>query len=561
LVSDELASLVREAIAAACADGTLPPESADCAVEIETPRNRQFGDFATNAALSLAKLAGAPSRKVAECLIARMPVEGTAVDAVEIAGPGFINFRLRPDWLHDAMVAVERDGLTFGHNASMKGRRILLEFVSANPTGPISVVNGRAAALGDSLRRLFAACGADVSTEFYVNDALNSTQIDLLGASLAGGYMQQFGATDSVPADGYQGEYLTDMAREIASEAGSVYCDLGADERAGVFRKLAAERMIGQQREDLAAFGVEFDKWFFESSLYVSGEVRAAIEQMKQAGHAYERDGALWLKTTELAGDDQDRVVVRSNDRETYVAADAAYHKNKFDRGFTHLVNIWGADHHGYVARLKAGISALGYDADRCKIILTQMVLLTRGGELVRGSKRAGDIVPLVDLVEEIGRDAARFHCLLTSYDTTAAFDLENAKRQSNDNPVFYAHYAHARCSAVLRRAAESGVELQPASEVNRALLEHPKELELLRTLAAYPREVRQAAESMAPHRLTAYVRTIGQALHQYYEECPALKDGIEPDLRAARLALFETARVVVANLLGLLGVSAPERM
>jgi arginyl-tRNA synthetase len=561
VVSDELAALTREAVASACADGSLAAECAQCAVEIETPRNRQFGDFSTNVAMALAKAAGAPPRKVAETIIAHMALEGTCVEAVEIAGPGFLNFRLRADWLHDAMLAIEREGAAYGRNASIQGRRILLEFVSANPTGPISVVNGRAAALGDSLRRLFEACGAEVKTEFYVNDALNSTQIDLLGASLAARYMQQFGSTDAVPADGYQGDYLTDMARDIASDAGAVYCDLAPTERAGVFRTLAAERMIAQQREDLAAFGVEFDRWFYESSLYESGEVRAAIEQMRRSGHVYERDGALWLKTTELANDDQDRVIVRSNERETYVAADAAYHKNKFDRGFTHLVNIWGADHHGYVSRLKAGISALGCDAERCKIILTQMVLLTRGGELVRGSKRAGDIVPLVDLVEEIGRDAARFHCLLTSYDTTAAFDLENAKRQSNDNPVYYAHYAHARCSAVLRRAAESGVALRSASEVDRSLLEHPKELELLRTLAAFPREVRQAAEALAPHRLTAYVRVIGQALHQYYEECPALKDGIEPALRDSRLALFETTRVVVADLLALLGVSAPDRM
>lgn len=561
MVTDELATIVRDAVASACADGTLPSDCMDAAIEIETPRNKQFGDFATNVALALARTVGMSSREVAERLVAHMPLEGTPVASAEIAGPGFINFRLRTDWLHDAMVAVEERADQYGHNTSMAGKRILLEFVSANPTGPISVVNGRAAALGDSLRRLFTACGAEVSTEFYVNDALNSTQIDLLGASLAARYMQEFGRAEAVPTDGYQGEYLIEMARDIAAEVGSVYCDLSPEERSQVFRKLAAERMIAQQREDLAAFGVEFDRWFFESSLYESGEVAAAIEQMKQAGWAYERDGALWLKSTELAGDGQDRVLVRSNERETYVAADAAYHKNKFDRGFTHLVNIWGADHHGYVARLKAGIAALGYDPDRCTIILTQMVLLMRGGELVRGSKRAGDIVPLADLVDEIGRDAARYYCLLTSYETTASFDLETAKRQSNDNPVYYAQYAHARCAAVLRRAEEAGVPLRRASEVDRSLLAHPKELELLRTLAAFPREVRQAAEAMAPHRLTAYVRVIGQALHQYYEECPALKEGVSPDLRDSRLALFETTRTVVANLLGLLGVSAPERM
>jgi len=324
---------------------------------------------------------------------------------------------------------------------------------------------------------------------------------------------------------------------------------------------MAVERVLAHQRKDLAAFGVEFDRWFFESDLYRSGAVARAIEQMRQAGYTYERDGALWLKTVELAGDDQDRVLVRSNERATYVAADAAYHKDKFDRGFTHLVNIWGADHHGYVARLKAGIKALGYDPDRCTIILTQMILLMRDGEPVRGSKRAGDIIPLADLVEEVGRDAARFYCLLTSYETTATFDLELAKRQSTDNPVYYAQYAHARCCAVLRRAADMGVSLRPAAEANRSLLVHEKELELLRVLAAYPREVRLAAETMAPHRLATYVRVIGQALHQFYEQCPALREDTPDDLRDARLAVFAATKTVVANLLGLLGVSAPDRM
>ncbi len=561
MVTDELAALVREAVQAACEDGSLPIACRDVRVSIEPPRNRGFGDYASNVALALGREAGLPSREVASRIAAHVPVEGTIVEAVEVAGPGFINFRLRTDWLHDAMLQVEARGTTYGHGSSMSGRRVLLEFVSANPTGPISVVNGRAAALGDSLRRLFTACGAEAATEFYVNDALNSTQIDLLAASLAARYMQELGYETALPADGYQGDYLVAMAQEVVAEHGSRYAECSEQARRDQFRAMAVERMLSHQRADLAAFGVEFDRWFYESSLYASGAVAAAIEQMKQAGYAYERDGALWLKTTELAGDDQDRVLVRSNERETYVAADAAYHKDKFDRGYTQLVNIWGADHHGYVARLKAGIRALGYDKEACKIILTQMVLLTRDGQLVRGSKRAGDIVPLADLVEEIGRDAARYHCLLTSYETTASFDLEAAKRQSTDNPVYYAQYAHARCSAVLRKAEETGLRVLPPSQVDRSALEHPKELELLRALAAFPREVRLAAEAMAPHRLTAYVRVIGQALHQFYEECPALKEDVPIPLRDARLALFAVTRTVVANLLGLLGVSAPDRM
>lgn len=561
MVIDMLSELVRDAVAAACAEGELPASCAGASVEMEPPRNREFGDYATNVAMVLAKAAQLPPRRVAELIAARLSLEGSIVDRVEIAGPGFINFHLRSDWLHDAMLAIEREGARYGHNRSMQGRRILLEYVSANPTGPISVVNGRAAALGDSLRRLYQACGAEACTEFYVNDALNSTQIDLLGASLAARYMQELGQTAEVPADGYQGDYLVSLAREVVAEVGDRYVHVSEEERASYFRKLAVERMLAHQRADLEAFGVTFDRWFFESSLYANGSVTRGIEQMKQAGYAYERDGALWLKTTELTGDDQDRVLVRSNERETYVAADAAYHKDKFDRGFTHLLNIWGADHHGYVLRLKAGIKALGYDPDRCVIVLTQMVLLTRDGELVRGSKRAGDVIPLIDLVDEIGRDAARFYCLLSSYETTATFDLEAAKRQSADNPVYYAQYAHARCSAVLRRAEEMGVTPRKPSEVQREALEHPKELDLLRVLAAFPREVRLAAEATAPHRLTAYVRLIGQALHQFYEECPTLKEETPPSVRDARLALFGVTRTVVANLLELLGVSAPDRM
>lgn len=558
---DALARMLGEAIEAACSDGSLPESCRGAAVSVEQPRNREHGDWASNVAMVLSRTASMPPREIAERIVSHLQLEGTIAERVEIAGPGFINFHLREDWLHNAMLEIEREGECYGHNDSMRDRNILLEFVSANPTGPISVVNGRAAALGDSLKRLFLACGAQVKTEFYVNDALNSTQIDLLGASLAARYLQVLGEDAPVPADGYQGEYLVQMAREIVEEHGDAFRALPADELARRFREMAVERLLAQQRRDLAEFGVEFDRWFFESDLYRSGAVSRAIQQMREAGHVYEKDGALWLRSTELTGDDQDRVLVRSNERETYVAADAAYHKDKFDRGFTHLINIWGADHHGYVARLKAGIKALGYDPDRCIIILTQMVLLTRDGEPVRGSKRAGDIIPLIDLIREVGRDAARFYFLMTAYETTATFDLELAKRQSAENPVYYAQYAHARCSAVLRRAEELGITVRPASEVDRSLLTHEKELELLRTLATYPREVRVAAENMAPHRLALFVRQIGQALHQYYEECPALKEGVPEALRDARLALFAATRTVVANLLGLLGVSAPDRM
>jgi len=560
VITDQLEDCLRNALEAARNAGDLPIDGPALEINLELPKNRQFGDYACNIALALAKTAGLTPRETAERIAKRIP-SGGMIDRVEIAGPGFLNFYLKPNWLQDCLVRIEQEDADYGTSSNRAGERALIEFVSANPTGPISVVNGRAAALGDTLANLLAACGAAVAREFYVNDALNSTQIDLMGASLEARYQQLLGHDFPVPDDGYHGEYLIDIAQQIVAEFGNALEGLPVEERTNRFREFAVTKMIDQQEHDLAAFGVIFDRWFYESSLYADGEVQKAIEEIRARGHAYEKDGAIWLKSTDLVGDDQDRVLVRSNERETYVAADAAYHKNKFDRGFTRLINIWGADHHGYVARLKAGVAALGYDPAKCEIILTQMILLMRDGEPVRGSKRAGDIIPIVDLVNEVGRDAARFYCMLNSYETTATFDLELAKKQSSDNPVFYAQYAHARCCNVLRKAGEIGVAVQPAEAVNRDLLTNEKELELLRKLADYPQEVELAADLIAPHRLTNYVREIGQALHQFYEECPALKDGTPAELRDARLAIFNATRIVVRNLLALLGVSAPEKM
>jgi arginyl-tRNA synthetase len=561
VIVDHLTTLLRDAVAAARAAGELTLDTDNMEISLEPPARKEFGDYASNLAMTLARAAKLPPREVAARIVKRLPVGEGLIERVEVAGPGFMNFYLRPDWLHDALVRIEELDAAYGANRSRFGEKTLIEFVSANPTGPISVVNGRAAALGDSLANLLAACGAEVAREFYVNDALNSTQLDLMGRSLAARYLQQLGREAEVPEDGYQGEYLVDIAKDLVAEFGAVFADMPEEEQAALFRRQAAERMIAQQEKDLKAFGVVYDTWFYESSLYESGAVHRAVDEIRARGWAYEKDGALWLKSTELVGDDQDRVLVRSNEKETYVAADAAYHENKFERGYTRLINIWGADHHGYVARLKAGIAALGYDPAKCEIILTQMVLLMREGEPVRGSKRAGDILPLTDLVDEIGRDAARFYCLLNSYETTATFDLELAKKQSSDNPVFYAQYAHARCVNVLKKAEELRVAVPRAADVNRALLTHEKELDLLRKLADYPDEVRLAADLLAPHRLTAYVREIGQALHQFYEECPALKEGVPANLRDARLTIFNATRIVVRNLLALLGVSAPEKM
>jgi arginyl-tRNA synthetase len=543
------------------AAGLLPGASSEPAPQFEAPKSKEFGDFACNLAMILAREAGMPPREIAKALVSHLPVDNGLIVRAEVAGPGFINLFLHPSWLQDTLTEIETADTAYGCTSGRVGERTLIEFVSANPTGPISVVNGRAAALGDCLANILSACGAQASREFYVNDALNSTQLNLMGASLEARYRQTLGLHAEIPEDGYHGEYLLEIAEALKEEFGDTLLALPEEDRALRFRDLAKDRIIAQQKEDLAKFGVVFDRWFFESELYETGAVRDCINLMKRNGHTYEKDGALWLKTTALSSDDQDRVLVRSNDKETYIAADAAYHKNKFDRGFNRLINIWGADHHGYVQRLKASVAALDNDPAKLEIILTQMVMLMRDGEPVRGSKRAGDVIPLIDLVNEVGADAARYYCLLNSYETTATFDLELAKRQSSDNPVFYAQYAHARCCNVLRKAQEVGVELKPAEELDRSVLSHPRELDLLRKLADFPGEVKTAADMLAPHRLTTFVREIGQALHQFYEECPALKEGVDPTLRDARLSLFNATRIVVRNLLTLLGVSAPERM
>ena len=562
MITDQIKKLLIHAAESALKEGDLNIDPSAIEINLEMPPNKEFGDYATNLALTLSRSAAKKPREIARILIRHIDDKESILERVEIAGPGFMNFYLKPDWLHDTLLRVENEDSTFGFNNSRAGEKTLIEFVSANPTGPISVVNGRAAALGDSLGNLLSASGAEVAREFYVNDALNSKQLDLMGASLAARYLQQLGHAEAeVPEDGYQGEYLVEIAADIVKEYGNQFEKTSKQERSQNFRDFAVTRMIAQQEKDLKAFGVIYDKWFYESSLYEFGSVRKAIDRMKELGFAYEKDGALWLKTTELAGDDQDRVLVRSNDRETYVAADAAYHANKYERGYNRLIDIWGADHHGYVARLKASVAALGHDPASCEIILTQMVMLVRDGEPVRGSKRAGDIIPLQDLVEEVGRDAARYYCMLNSYETTATFDLELAKKQSSDNPVFYAQYAHARCCNVLNKASEMHVAIPSAATVNLSVLVHEKELELLRKLADYPAEVRIATDMLAPHRLTACMREIGQALHQFYEECPALKDGVPDDLRDARLIVFNSTRIVVRNLLALLGVRAPERM
>ena len=586
MITDELAELIKTAVLRARDAGEFAVDEAEIPpVKLEMPKNKQHGDYSSNIALALKKATGVnDSRALANSIITHLP-ENALIDHADIAGPGFLNFYLKPDWLHNTLLQIEAEDTCYGTNATRTGEKILIEFVSANPTGPISVVNGRAAALGDVLANLLASQGCEVGREFYINDALNSTQLDLFGYSVYLRYLQLQGQaikmpdeaidpgvpeTDSAkptltfPENGYQGVYVKEIAREIFAEVGDKYNDAPEAERTIFFRNATLQRMVESQKAALESFGLKFDTWYFESSLYEKNLVEQTIAHLKERGYAYEKDGALWLQSSAF-GDDKDRVLIRSNEKATYIAADAAYHDDKFRRGWTRLINIWGADHHGYVSRLKAGVAALGYDPKNLEIILTQMVSLVRDGEAIIGGKRKGAVIELKeDLIDEIGKDAARFYFLLNSYETPATVDVELAKKQSNENPVYYVQYAHARLCSVLRKAEEQGFTLQPASETRRDLLTHAAELDVLRKLADYPQELTGAANDYAPHRLTRYAMEMASLLNIFYENCrvlPGKDDPIAPELTTARLALVNGARIVLRNLLITLGISAPDKM
>ena len=523
-------------------------------VELTPPKAREHGDFATNVALQLAKVVGRQPRDVAKALAdALMATPPAHLDRVEIAGPGFLNLHLGPGWLHDVLRTVVTEGGAYGRNDSLAGRRINLEFVSANPTGPLHAGGGRWVAVGDAIANLLAACGAGVEREYLLNDA--GTQLDLFGASLLACYHGQ-----EPPEGGYQGAYLSDMANRMRAELGE-----------GVTHEQAREwgyrQVVDEVRADLDRIGVHFDTWFSERTLHQRGDVAGVVEALRGRGLVDERDGATWLRATEL-GDTRDRVLIRSDGAPTYLCADLAYHRDKLARGADHLIDIWGADHHGQVRSLQVGMEALGAPPGTPEVILGQFVTLLRGGEPVRMSKRSGDVIALADILDEVDPDVARFTFLLQSIDTTQSFDLDVVTAQSMENPVYYVQYAHARIAAIGRQADERGVERRRLDDVDLSVLVGERELDLLRSLAAYPEVVADAAKLRAPHRVATWVRELAGRFHGFYRDCRVLGpvpggpgDPIDPGLTQARLWLVEACRVGLADALGLLGVSAPERM
>jgi arginyl-tRNA synthetase len=523
---------------------------------LEEPRERQHGDLATNLAMVLAKQAKLSPRDIATTLIKHLDTTGTWIESSEIAGAGFINFRLNPLWLTDVINEVLKAGERYGQVDIGKGQKVQVEFVSANPTGLLHMGNARGAALGDSLASLLSMAGYEVSREFYINDTGN--QIHNFALSLESRYLQRLGQDSPFPEGGYHGEDLIETVKGLIAKVGDKYLSVEPGLRREFLVRYALEEKMQDIRETLQDFGVEYDVWFNEQSLHDSGAVRSTLEELEKKGYIYEKEGALWLKST-LFGDEKDEVVIRSNGTPTYFAADIAYHRNKFERGFTRVINIWGADHHGHVARLKGAMSAFGYDKDNLQVILMQLVRLIQNGEVVKMSKRSGQYITLRELMDEVGKDAARFFFSLRDPDSTVDFDLDLAKAQSSDNPVYYVQYAHARLCSILRQAEELGDTGNPPSEEDLRLLNSTEERDLLKKMADLPSEVIIAARLMEPHRLARYVLDLAGLFHTFYNSQRVLVD--DEGLRRARLSLVGAVKQIISNVLGILGVSAPERM
>jgi len=550
-------ALVREALRKAVEDGALPAALPD-EIEVAPPKDSRWGDFGTNVALLLGNRLSQPPREVAKVIVDRLPQAQELVESVSIDGPGFINFRLTNRWLYDVGAEVIRQGDRYGCSDIGRSQKVQLEFISANPVGPIHIGNAWGGAIGDVLANLLDAIGYEVCREYYVNDGPANTQMQKFGASLEVPYCAEFGQNVEPDDDAYPGEYIETIAAAIARRDGDKYLNLDRPQRQRALAKAAQTDILAMHRADCDDFGIRYDAWFHEAALYEDGAVDEVLRELRERGHAYELDGALWLKTRDF-GDDKDRCLVRSDGAPTYLASDMAYMRNKFQRGFQHCIYVWGPHHDGYQARMKAGAAALGYDPEAIEIIIHQNVRLVEGGQVKTMSKRKGTMIPLRKLLDEVGADVARFFYLMRSADSHLDFDLELAKTQSRENPAYYVQYAHARICSIFTTAKERGVPIPNFDTVAWTLLKHADELALLRKISEFPEEVKQAALSRQPHRMTRYAQEVATAFHQFYTNCTVLGD--MPDLTASRLALARASQIVLRNVLRLLGISAPERM
>ncbi len=544
---------IAEALEKAVKAGALP-EGSYPQINLEVPPQKEFGDFASNIAMQSARVAHKAPKVIAQAIVDQM--QYAWLDRAEIAGAGFINFFLKHDVIYDTLKNILAAGAAYGNVPCRQDDTVQVEYVSANPTGPLHVGHGRGAAYGSALVNLLRAAGYNVQAEYYINDAGN--QMNNLAISVNARYLELLGKPSEIPENGYHGHDIIETAQAIIDQDGDKYLDMPEKERLEIFKDRAYAEKLKALKRDLAHFNVQYDNWFSERTLHPDA-VQAACKVLQERGKIYEKDGALWLKSTDY-GDDKDRVVIRDNGVPTYLAADIAYHKNKYDRGFKSLINIWGADHHGYVARVKAAIAALGYDPNQLEVLLLQMVSLFRDGKPVKMSKRTGQAITLNELIEEVGTDAARYFFIMRSLDTQLDFDLDLAKSHSNENPVYYIQYAHARIYSIYRQAKEAGVHLDMDwSDVKWDTLKDEQELELIKKMAAFPEEIQRAARERAPHRIAHYVYELAGLFHTFYNHCRIIQE--DKELEKARLALVTAVRITIANSLAILGVSAPEKM
>ncbi|MBU9673506.1 arginine--tRNA ligase [Planococcus sp. CP5-4] len=543
---------IKQAIAEAVQKAGLTEEPVQ--VQLESPRDKANGDYATNVAMQLTKLAKKPPRAIAEAIVENLDTQSAKIEKVEIAGPGFINIVIQKDYLNDVIKTVLEQGEEYGRSNSGNSQRIQVEFVSANPTGDLHLGHARGSSVGDSMCNILDLAGYDVSREYYINDAGN--QINNLALSIEGRYFEALGKGESMPEDGYRGQDIIDIAAALVEEHGDKFLHMTEQERYKAFREHGLKVELAKLQKDLADFRVHFDVWYSETSLYENGKIDAALKKLRDNGHIYEEDGATWFRSTTF-GDDKDRVLIKNDGTYTYLTPDIAYHEDKIQRGFDKLINIWGADHHGYIPRMKAAIEALGYDRDTLEVSIIQMVQLYKDGEKMKMSKRTGKAVTMRELVELVGLDAVRYFFAMRSGDSHMDFDLDLAVSQSNENPVYYSQYAHARICSILRQAAEQNFT---ASTEHLELLTDEKEIEVLKKIGDFPQVIADAAKLRAPHRVTTYIHELASNFHSFYNANKVL-DASNEELTRARLALIEGVKTTLANALKTVGVQAPEKM
>ena len=546
---------LKQEIIAAVVKANLASEEQIPAVILETPKEKSHGDYSTNMAMQLARVAKKAPRAIAEEIIANFDQSKASIEKIEIAGPGFINFYMNNAYVTELIPTILAAGEKYGESTFGNNQKIQVEFVSANPTGNLHLGHARGAAVGDSLCNILEKAGYDVSREYYINDAGN--QINNLALSVEARYFQALGLDKEMPEDGYHGQDIIEIGKKLAEEYGKRFVEESADDRFKFFREYGLKYEMNKLKEDLEQFRVPFDVWFSETSLYEDGKIDDALKVLRDNGHIYEQDGATWFRSTEL-GDDKDRVLIKQDGSYTYLLPDIAYHRDKLQRGFEQLINIWGADHHGYIPRMKAAIEALGYKKEQLEVEIIQLVHLYQNGEKMKMSKRTGKAVTMRDLVEEVGLDATRYFFAMRSADTHMDFDLDLAVSQSNENPVYYAQYAHARICSILRAGQELGIDVNNGYDVTQITTE--KEFDVLKKLGDFPQAIAEAADKRLPHRITNYIFDLASTFHSFYNAEKVL-DQSQMERTKARLALIQSVGITLRNALALIGVSAPEKM